>query len=202
MPPKSDDEALAIAVFRYGLIAEALEVSHAEVAAVLAETAARPHIDPAGRPFRCAPRTLWRFLSAYRRGGLKALQPAVRRDKGQLRALTPEVLARAVALRNEVSSRSTETLIDILEREQRVSADAIARSTLDRHLRRLGCTRRLLREVGQKVFRRIETSAVFELVVCDFHHGPYVRPTAGADLVKRALLCAFIDSCGVPGYVE
>jgi hypothetical protein len=30
-------------------------------------------------------------------------------------------------------------------------------------------------------------------VVCDFHHGPYVRPTAGAEVIRRALLCAFID---------
>ena len=182
-----------MAAFRYRLIAEALEVKNADVGAVLTATASRTHTDPRGRPFRCAPRTLWCYLSAYRRGVLKALQPAVRRDRGQLRALTPEILTRAVALRNEVPSRSTETLLDILIRERRIGRHEVARSTLDRQLRRLGCTRRLLREVGQKVFRRIETSAVFELVVCDFHHGPYVRPFAGADLVKRALLCAFID---------
>ncbi|HET7293190.1 MAG TPA: Mu transposase C-terminal domain-containing protein [Vicinamibacteria bacterium] len=193
MASENDDAALAIAAFRYRLIAEALEVSDAAVAQVLTAIASQTHNDPQGRPFRCTVRTLWRYLHAYRRGGLRALQPAVRRDRGQLRAIAAEVLARAVALRNEVRSRSTETLLDALLREERIKPGEVSRSTLDRHLRRLGCTRRLLREVGQKVFRRIETSAVFELVVCDFHHGPYVRPCAGADLVKRALLCAFID---------
>lgn len=194
MPPDASDEALAIAAFRYRLIAEALEVSsEVAVGAVLAVTASGTHTDPLGRPFRCTARTLWRYLCAYRRGGLRALLPAVRRDRGQLRALAAEVLTRAVALRNEVPSRSTETLLDILVREERIKSEEVSRSTLGRHLRRLGCTRRLLREVGQKVFRRIETSAVFELVVCDFHHGPYVRPFAGADMVRRALLCAFID---------
>lgn len=188
------DRGLEIAAFRYRLIAEALELSGEEaVSAVLRRIAAATHSDPWGRPFQCKARTLWRYLTAYRRGGLLALRPPVRKDRGELRALEPEILARAVALRQKVRSRSTSTLIDILVREKKVAQAQIARSTLDRHLRRLGCTRRLLRSLGQKVFRRIQTSAVFELVVCDFHHGPYVRPTAGAEVIRRALLCAFID---------
>jgi len=188
------DRGLEIAAFRYRLIAEALELSGEEaVSAVLSRIAAATHSDPWGRPFQCKARTLWRYLRAYRGGGLRALRPPVRKDRGELRALAPEILARAVALRHKVRSRSTSTLIDILVREKKVAQGQIARSTLDRHLRRLGCTRRLLRSLGQKVFRRIQTSTVFELVVCDFHHGPYVRPTAGAEVIRRALLCAFID---------
>jgi putative transposase len=188
------DRGLEIAAFRYRLIAEALELSGDEaVSEVLSRIAAATHSDPWGRPFQCKARALWRYLRAYRRGGLLALRPLARRDRGEVRALLPEILARAVALRKEVRSRSTSTLIDILVREKKVAEGRIARSTLDRHLGRLGCTRRLLRSLGQKVFRRIQTSAVFELVVCDFHHGPYVRPTAGAEVIRRALLCAFID---------
>lgn len=193
----ADDRAergLEIAAFRYRLLAEALELSSEDaVGAVLARIAAATHSDPWGRPVQCKARTLWRYLTAYRRGGLLALRPATRKDRGALRALAPEILSRAVALRQKVRSRSTSTLIDILEREQRVQPGQISRSTLDRHLQRLGCTRRLLRSLGQQVFRRIQTSGVFELVVCDFHHGPYVCPSAGADQIRRALLCAFID---------
>lgn len=189
-----DDRALEVAAFRYRLIAEAIELSSDDaVSAVLSRLASATHSDPWGRPFQCRARTLWRYLRAYRRGGLLALRPPTRKDRGALRALAPEVLSRAVALRRKLRSRSTSTLIDILVREKRVRDGQIARSTLDRHLRRLGCTRRLLRSLGQKVYRRIQTSAVFELVVCDFHHGPYVRPTAGAEVMRRALLCAFID---------
>ena len=194
MAEERADRGLEIAAFRYRLIAEALELSGDEaVSAVLSRIAATAHSDPWGLPFQCKARTLWRYLTAYRRGGLLALRPPSRKDCGELRALEPEILARAVALRQKARSRSTSTLIDILVREGKVQPGQIARSTLDRHLRRLGCTRRLLRSLGQKVFRRIQTSAVFELVVCDFHHGPYVRPTAGAEVTRRALLCAFID---------
>lgn len=193
MPGEEDDEALATAAFRYRLIAEALEVSDTAVARMLGRIAGSMHTDPRGKAVRCSVRTLWRYLSAYRRGGLKALEPRRRRDRGQLRAVCPDVVARAVALRNETPSRATRTLLDILVREGRITRGALSRATLDRHLRRLGCTRRLLGEVSPTVFRRIDSSAVFELVVCDFHHGPYVRPVAGAEQVRRALLCAFID---------
>jgi transposase InsO family protein len=188
------DRGLEIAAFRYRLIADALELSGEEaVSAVLAGIAASARSDPWGRPFQCKVRTLWRYLRAYRAGGLLALRPRSRKDRGELRTLAVEVLTRAVALRQKVRSRSTSTLIDILVREGKVQPGQVARSTLDRHLRRLGCTRRLLRSLGQQVFRRIKTSSVFELVVCDFHHGPYVRATAGAEEIRRALLCAFID---------
>lgn len=194
MPLDRAEQGLEIAAFRYRLIAEALELeSQQGVDAALREVASATHGDPWGRPFQCKVRTLWRYLKSYRRGGLLALRPAVRKDRGALRAIDPEVLARAAELRREIHSRSTTTLIDILVREGKAKPDQIARSTLDRHLLRLGCTRRLLRSLGQKVFRRIETQAVFELVVCDFHHGPYVRPSAGAEEMRRALLCAFID---------
>jgi transposase InsO family protein len=189
-----DERAFEVAAFRYRLIAEAIELSSDDaVSAVLSRIASATHSDPWGRPFQCRARTLWRYLRAYRRGGLLALRPPIRKDRGELRALAPEVLSRAMALRRKVRSRSTSTLIDILVREKRVQDGQIARSTLDRHLRRLGCTRRLLRSLGQKVYRRIQTSAVIELVECDIHHGPYVRPTAGAEVMRRALLCAFID---------
>lgn len=48
-----------------------------------------------------------------------------------------------------------------------------------------------MRSLGQQTFRRIETSAPFELVVADFHHGPYVRTPDG--VLRRALLGAHID---------
>ena len=152
MAEDRDERALEIAAFRYRLIAEALELSSDDaVSAVLSRIASATHSDPWGRPFQCKVRTLWRYLRAYRSGGLLALRPPARKDRGELRALDPEILSRAVALRRTVLSRSTSTLIDILVRERRVQEGQIARSTLDRHLRRLGCTRRVLRNLGQKV---------------------------------------------------
>jgi putative transposase len=73
-----------------------------------------------------------------------------------------------------------------------VGKGELARSTLDRHLDKLGLSRIRLRRLGKTTYKKILTEAPFELVVADFHHGPYVR--VGDDgQARRARLLAFID---------
>jgi putative transposase len=186
-----DDHALAIAAFRHRCLVEVLEAPDAELSTILKAQARQPRTDPAGRARTVSVRTLARWLAAYRRGGLLALCPQRRTDQGTLRAIPPDVFAGAQALRRQKPARPTKTIIDILVRQQTVAPHAIARSTLDRHLARQGLSRHTLRSLGQKTFRRIETTAPFELVVADFHHGPYVRTADGS--LRRALLGAHID---------
>jgi len=187
-----DERGLEIAAFRHRLIAEAIEARDEQVSQVLRRIALRPHTDPRGKEVRVAVCTLWRWLSRYRRGGLMALCPGPRRDKGTLRALESKILEHAATLRREKPTRSTPTLIDILVRKKLAGPGTIAPSTLNRHLSRLGLSRLSLRRLGQQTFRKIETASPFELVVGDFHHGPYVR-VGEDDQARRALLCAFID---------
>jgi putative transposase len=187
-----DERALAIAAFRHRLIAEAIEAGREGVVAALREAAGREHVDPRGRTVRVTVRTLWRWLRAYRRGGLLALCPPARKDKGRPRALEPRVVEQAERLRREKPTRPTKTVIDILVRKRVVAPRSLARSTLDRHFERAGLSRRALRTLGHKTFIRIETESPFELVVGDFHHGTYVR-VGDDDRLRRTLLCAFID---------
>lgn len=191
MPRVPDDHDLAIAAFRHRLIAEALEADEEAISTILKAQAGQPRTDPEGRSRAWSVRTLTRWLAAYRDGGFLALCPKPRQDQGALRAITPEVFARAEALRREKAARPTKTIIDILVREKTARPGVVARSTLDRHLAARGLSRHTLRSLSRKTFRRIETTAPFELVVADFHHGPYVRTADGA--LRRALLGAHID---------
>ncbi len=191
MPRIPDDHDLAIAAFRHRLLAEALEAEGEAIVTILKAQAGQPRTDPHGRARAWSVRTLARWLAAYRRGGFLALCPKRRNDQGVLRAITPAVFARAQALRREKRSRPTKTIIDILVREKTTGPGEVARATLDRHLARRGLSRHTLRSLGQKTFRRIETTTPFELVVADFHHGPYVRTADGT--LRRALLGAHID---------
>jgi len=186
-----DDHDLEIAAFRHRFLAEALEAEGEAIVPILTAQAGQPRTDPQGRARTVSVRTLTRWFIAYRRGGFLALCPQPRKDRGALRALTPEVFERAQALRREKHARPTKTIIDILVREKTATRAAVARSTLDRHLAQQGLSRHTLRSLGQKIFRRIATTAPFELVVADFHHGPYVRTADGT--VRRALLGAHID---------
>jgi transposase InsO family protein len=189
-----DEYALEIAAFRHRVISEACEAENGEVTAAVVKAATVEYSAPRG--LRCKPelRTIWRWLAAYRKGGLFALCPKRRADRATLRAFAPELLERAVRLRCEGKrdKRATKSVIDILVRQRSPEPLQIARSTLDRHFQRLGVSRRQLHALGRRPFTRIETLAPFELVVVDFHHGPYVR-VGHNDEARRALLCAFID---------
>lgn len=162
------------------------------VTAALRAASARLHHDVAGTERRFGLSTLWSWLAQYRRGGLLALRPAPRKDRGIERAIPADILDAAAGLRREQTDRATKTIIDILVRTKRIRRQDIARSTLERYLDHVGLSRRALLTVGRKTFCRIETAAPFELVVGDFHHGPWVCVGAH-DEERRALYGGFID---------
>ena len=187
-----DERRLTIASFRYRVIADAIETLGEGVSAALERSAATTYLDQDGREVEPSLRTLWRWLETYREGGLLALRPKTRTDRGRLRAFSTEVLEAAAKLRRENEQRPTKTIIDILERKQVVGKGALARATLDRHLDHMGLSRTRLHRLGEKTYRKVRTDAPFELVIADFHHGPYVR-VGHDDRALRALLLIFID---------
>ena len=186
------DRHLEIAAFRHRLLASALEAEEGGVSALLKEVAGRPHRDPDEVQVQVALSTLWKWLAAYRRGGLIALCPTPRKDRGVLRAFPPTLLETAMRLRQENPLRSSTTIIDIMEREGQIEVGSVARSTLDRHLDRRDLSRRRLGTLAKKTFRLIRTEAAFDLVVGDFHHGPHVR-TGEDGTTKRAIYLGFVD---------
>jgi transposase InsO family protein len=187
-----DERGLRIAALRYRAIADAAENPETSVSIAIEAAALRTYLGLDGESVSFTARTLWRYLHAYRNGGLLALVPKTRKDRGVLRAFPTDVLEAATRLRREADARATNSIIDILVRQKVVAPGALARSTLDRHFAARGLSRRQLRRLGKKTFRKILTEAPFELVLADFHHGPYVR-TGADDQAKKALLLAFID---------
>ena len=167
-----DDRRRKIAVFRHAVIGE-LEfegLARGEISARVADLAARMWQTPAGRERRFSPRTLWSWWSAYRRAGLPGLIPESR--KTGPREVTPDVLAAAIKARGEVPSRSTSTLIDVLEMQQLVAPGKLKRSTLDRHLEAAGASRRRLKTLGNKVFTRLLFEHPNDFWVGDYHEAP------------------------------
>lgn len=186
-----DDARLEWALFRYRLIAEVVEASASARGALLTALAAEEHQAPGNKLVRFSRRTFERWVERYEAQKLKGLMRAPRRDKGKVRSVTSAALERAAQLRKEEPSRSTATLIDILEREGSVGAGALKRSTVDRHLEKRGASRRLMKTLGTKRHVRLAFDAPLAFVVGDFHAGPWVRTEAGE--VKRSELAALID---------
>src|SRR5512133_1223919 len=81
----------AVALFRYGLIADLLHVGRRGLYKKLREKAALDYEIPGSPRRRVATETLRGGLRDYRRGGFDALRPKPRRDNGLTRAIPREV---------------------------------------------------------------------------------------------------------------
>lgn len=192
---RRDEAAIALALFRYSVIAELVErddFAAGERSALVAELAARTHYRPGRGARRLSRRTLYNWLAAWRRDGMDGLLPRIRRDRGVSRVLSDELLQRAVELRKEQPERWTSTLLDILRLEGRIDdTTAPHRATLDRWMRARGASRRQLRVLGARRHTKLQFERFGALWVGDYHHGPLVRAPSGEPTTAK--LGAFID---------
>ena len=192
---ETEDLATEIALFRYGLIAQLVHTppdpGHRE--GLLREIAARAYRIPGSKRTHVSITTLRRYLQTYRDHGFDALRPAPRADAGTPRAFPPEVLEKAIALRQQQPARTTQTLVDILQRDASLTQPhALNVHTLTTHLRKRGQTRRLLDQPG-KTYRRFERDHVNSLWQGDALVGPWLPDPAVPGKKRRAHLFCFID---------
>lgn len=114
--------------------------------------------------------TLKRYCKHFKLRRLEGLLPARQRgDKGKPRRLPAEVLEMAVSLREEVPQRTTATIIAMLEELHPDHKGRLKRSTLNRHLHRLGKSRAQLRTVAcqpRRQFAKTTRGALWQTDLC------------------------------------
>lgn len=193
--PDAHDGNTEIALFRYGLIAPLVHdpPDSGDLESRLRAIAAQTYRIPGSRRTRVSLTTLRRYLQAYRAGGFEALRPTPRADTGAPRAFPPEVLDKAIALREEQPARTTQTIVDILNRDASLQlAQPLNVHTLTTHLRRRGKTRRLLRQAA-KAYRRFEAEHVNTLWQGDMLVGPWLPDPHAPGKKRRTYLFCFLD---------
>jgi putative transposase len=185
----ADDSKEAVALHRWGVIAEAANarLSAAERGAVVRAIAGRAHLHPDGTERRYSRGTIDRWLRAWRSGGLDALAPVPRGDIGTVRA-HPELFAEAAALRLELPSRSGAQIASILWHRHGIR---VAERTVRAQLRRAGLHRDAL-DAEPKVFGRYEADAPNDRWITDVLVGPWV-PWPRVDSSRRARLFLIVD---------
>lgn len=184
-----------IALFRYGLIAHLVHTppDSGQQERRLREIASRTYRIPGSTRTHVSVTTLRRYLKTYREHGFEALRPGPRADAGTPRAFPPEVLDQAIALREEQPARTTQTIVDILQRDERLSLPrSVNVHTLTTHLRRRGKTRRVLAQTG-KTYRRFERDHVNWLWQGDAMVGPWLPDPDAPGKKRRTHLFCFID---------
>ena len=164
------------AMRRFLLISPLLEPALPEAEASARRRALLATRTPDGRPLLSA-RTLRRWLEQYRTGGLEALQPRPRQDRGLVKTVTPDVLDAAIALKEELPTRSVRAILEILEQEGLLAVGAVPRATLDRHLRRAGVMTRRPRPTGARGARRFQKAHRNQLWQADLKSVSYTHLT-------------------------
>lgn len=184
----------AIALFRYGLIADLVQlpVGSKGLYARLREKAKIDYTIPGTTRTRVTVETLRHWLKDYRRGGFDALLPKGRADRGRSRALPQAVADALTSLKDEQPALSIPQLIRAVRDSGAVpEAQALPPSTVHRLLSRAGLMHKEPVEASGKDRRAFAFAHAGELWMSDVMHGPSVTvPGRGR---RRTYLIAFID---------
>ena len=180
------------AMRRFLLISPLLEPGLTEAEASARRRALLATRTPDGRRLLSA-RTLRRWQELYRTGGLEALHPRHRADRGLVKTITPDVLDAAIALKEELPTRSVRAIVEILEQEGLLAPGAVTRATLDRHLRHAGVMTRRRQPTITRGARRFQKAHRNQLWQADLKYGPYLPDPDDPRKMRRTYLLAFID---------
>jgi putative transposase len=169
------DHAEAVALFRSEIIGALTrrELDRGELASALLELSQqrfRPPRATATKAYSVA--TLERWYYAYKSGGLDALRPAPRSDRGRCRDLTLEQRKLLLAIREEHPSASVPVILRTLVAQGRLQRGAISPSSVRRFYREQGLDRVSLRHgTRTKVRLRWEAERPGALWHGDVCHG-------------------------------
>jgi transposase InsO family protein len=143
------DHAEAIALFRSEIIGALTrrELDRGELAQALSELSQQRFRPPAAKSTKTySVATLERWYYAYKSGGLEALRPSPRSDRGRCRDLTPEQRKLLATIREEHPSASVPVILRTLVAEGRLSRGAISASSVRRFYQEQGLDRVSLRQ--------------------------------------------------------
>jgi transposase InsO family protein len=193
-----EERRTELALFRYTLILPLLrgEYPPRGKGRLRQQIAARSYDIPHSSRRTVSVPTLARWERRYRHNGFEGLKPTPRGDQGQPRAISPQTLDRAEALKREQPLRSARSIVTMLTMDttRPIPEESIAPRTLRRHLAQRGATTaHLLAEQRPRPYRRFERSHFGDLWQGDAMHGPKLPDPAHPYRLRQVLLFAFLD---------
>lgn len=191
-----EKKAEEIALFRYGLIVPFLGMEEplwGERGKLLEELTARHHQIPFSQKMTVGQSTIRRYLQLYRQSGFEALKPRTRKDILTSRSIPEELIARAIAIKEEAPERSVRKIIRILELEGLAPEGSIKKSTLSHLLDRRGYSRGNFKGHQPKVFGRFEASTPNQIWQSDCLHGPHLPDPRNPEKSRKTFLFVFLD---------
>lgn len=172
------DEAEAVALFRaqmIGALAHRRFDSRGQLKRELRKLAAAKVVPPSTKWARTySIPTLERWLYAFRHGGLDALLPKHRSDRGHCRELTEAQRELLLDIRREYPTASVALIVRTLEIDGRLEKGAVSPSTVRRFFEQHGLSRAPMQRHGRER-RRWEAAHPMALWHADVCHGPALQ---------------------------
>ena len=194
MPSPDSDLRHAVALFRYGVIADLvrLEPGAGGLYQRIAEKAEHDYVIPGTQRTRVAAETIRHWLKRYRAGGFGALLPKQRADRGRPRKIPDDVAEGLIAIKEQHPRLPVRAVID----QARIGGQLpegleLAPSTVHRLLTREGLMRPPPDAPESKDRRRFAFAQAGELWMSDVMHGPAV--TTDGRKRRKTYLIAFLD---------
>lgn len=193
MSERNDKHREAVALFRYGLIADLKDVPRGSkgLGKLLAEKASKSYCIPGSTRTHVDAETVRHWLRAYRNGGFEALKPKARKDAGASHALPEDVADLLCELKEDKPELSVQLLIRELREAGKLPPQLpVAPSTVHRLLSRKGLMRKKGNGEGQDR-RRFSFERANDLWMSDVMHGPSVLVDGRTK--RKTYLIALID---------
>ena len=193
-------EREAVALFRMSLIGDLIVagLSSEERTRLLKDKSERIYKIPGTNRTYVAKATLRDWVRLYERGGLEALMPVFRCDKGNTRAISTELGDRILALREEDPSRSVQTIVKMLRHAGELAKDEhVPASTVYRLLENRGLSKRAVRAPANKDLRAFAFERPNQCWQSDVMHGPPLRDGRTGKARKTYLVTLLDDASRV-----
>jgi transposase InsO family protein len=187
------DHRQAVALFRYGLIADLAQLPPGTkgLYAQIQAKAERDYVIPGSTRTRVAPETIRDWLGHYRRGGFEALLPKPRVDRGRPRALPPQVVDVLLGIKEGNPALSVQLVIREARDHPEVPPELpLPPATVHRLLARHGLMNKSTDEPFDADRRRFAFQRAGQMWMSDVMHGPTVL-VGGRK--RKTYLIAFID---------
>ncbi|MEK7216935.1 MAG: DDE-type integrase/transposase/recombinase, partial [Chloroflexota bacterium] len=186
-----DPKAEKIALFRYGLIAPLVleALPRGELSRRAQEIAARHYDIPYSQRTSVSVDTLLEWALRYRQGGFEALSPKPREDRGQSRAIPPQLAGLIERLKRENPHRTGATLLRELALSSGQNSAPLSSSTLYRFLKQRGLTERQL--LAGPARKKFEAELANQIWQSDMLVGPWVERPGGGKM--QVFLFAILD---------
>lgn len=182
----------AHALFRLmvlGPLASRGELKRGEVSAIIRELASKAYDIPDSKRAYLSGETIKRWYHAWKRGGIDALQPKERLDKGSTQ-LPPRVQERLLQLKQDNPSRSIDLIISMMESSGFISKGSVARASIHRFLKQLKLSKRILPTVNTIEHRSFVAAHAGEIWQGDVLHGPSIQTNSG---LRKTYLVSLMD---------